>query len=824
MTSTPLTHRRLVIVSNRLPFVVTQSQDSLVFTESDGGLATGLRTYLDSLETGSGSFGEYLWVGWPGSTVDPARQEEVIATARDAFHAVPVFLAQEEMEQFYHGFCNSTIWPLFHYFTAYSMFDETQWEQYIRVNEIFCKAVNGILRDGDVVWIHDYHLMLLPGMVRASVPDVPIGFFLHIPFPTFEVFRLLPNSWRRQILSGLLGADLVAFHTYGYMQYFLQCTLRLLGHEHHLGQILLPDRVVRVETLPMGIHFSKFNHALDDPGVRQEQGVLASLLPGVKVVLSVDRLDYTKGVLNRLQGFEVLLEGDPSLHGNVVMIMIVVPSRTGVSHYDHMKRQIEELVGKINGKFGRIGWTPILYQYKHMSFGPLVALYSVSDVALVTPLRDGMNLVAKEYVASRNDLTGVLIISEMAGAAKELGEAITINPHTTLEIAQALREALAMPVEEQRRRNQIMQNRLRRYDVLRWANDFVHLLFATREAQDTFASRLLIEGAHDTLLKSYSTSHHRLILLDYDGTLVPFAPDPQESRPDRDLIGLLEALAADLRNTLVLVSGRDRGTLEEWFGTIPMHLVAEHGTWIKEYAGAWELLKPLPREWKERIFPILEHYADRLPGSRIEEKEYSVVWHYRNAHPEQAQLLAGELTDHLVAFTANIDVQILQGKKVIEVRNAGIHKGVAARHWMAKEEYEFVLGIGDDWTDEDLFKVLPPTAYSIKVGIANSHARYNLGGIDEVHDLLRALAAQPRDPRAQGDPKRSARKMKDGHQPVRRPQRRNGTVVAWLLGFGLYPVVRRLWTDRIPRGPQAKVEPQDDIPNRDVGTPEHTGQ
>jgi trehalose 6-phosphate synthase/phosphatase len=794
MTNTPSKCRRLVIVSNRLPFVASQEQHSLVFKESDGGLATGLRTYLESLGPGSESFQEYIWVGWPGNTIDPSLQAELTATARDSFNAVPVVLAQEEMENFYHGFCNSTIWPLFHYFTAYSLFDETHWEQYVRVNEKFCKVVMDVLREGDALWIHDYHLMLLPGMIRAAFPSAPIGFFLHIPFPSFEVFRLLPNSWRRQILEGLLGADLVGFHTYGYAQYFLQCTLRLLGLEHHLGQILLPDRIVRVETLPMGIHFAKFNNAMDDPEVRKETDKLTSLLPDVRVVLSVDRLDYTKGVLNRLRGFELLLESNPEFLGKVVLVMVVVPSRIGVEQYDHMKSQIEELVGKINGRFGKIGWTPILYQYKHMSFGPLVALYNVSDVALVTPLRDGMNLVAKEYIASRRQMTGVLVISEMAGAAKELGEAIIINPHTTLEIAQALKDGLAMPVEEQRRRNAIMQNRLRRYDVLRWAGDFITLLFATREAQGAFEARILADGALDGLLAKYREARRRLILLDYDGTLVPFNSEPLRAKPGHDLLALLQTLSENPRNTVVLVSGRDKETLTRWFARTPVHLAAEHGTWTREYLGEWELLKPQPQEWKDRITPILEQYADRLPGSFIEEKEYSVVWHYRNAHPEQAQLLAGELTDHLVTFTANIDIQVLQGKKVIEVRNAGIHKGVAARHWMSKMDYRFVLGIGDDWTDEDLFKVLPESAYSIKVGLSNSHARFNLRGIEEVHDLLKSMTRENDSNADQDETDRRAAKVKGDREPQHHLRRRHGTAVAWLFGFALYPVVSRIWS------------------------------
>jgi trehalose 6-phosphate synthase/phosphatase len=415
-----------------------------------------------------------------------------------------------------------------------------------------------------------------------------------------------------------------------------------------------------------------------------------------------------------------------------------------------------------------------------------------------------MNLVAKEYLASRKNMTGVLIISEMAGAAKELGEAITINPHTTLEIAQALKDGLAMPAEEQQRRNQIMQNRLRRYDVLRWASDFIRLLFATRDEQGAFEARILADGTRDDLLEQYRGSKRRLLFLDYDGTLMPFKPAPHLAEPDHELLQVLQKLAGHSRNTVVLVSGRDKGTLAKWFAGMPLHLVAEHGTWVKEYQGEWEMLKPQPREWKARIIPILEHYADRLPGSFIEEKDYSVVWHYRNAHPEQAQLLAGELTDHLVMFTANIDVQVLQGKKVVEVRNAGIHKGLAARHWMSRMEYDFILGIGDDWTDEDLFRVLPASAYSIKVGVANSHARFNLRGVDDVRDLLRSLSEENVPSPDEDGAGRIVAESDAVRAPLRAQRKRYGTAVAWLLGFALYPVVSRLWSGVKPSAHRPK--------------------
>ena len=731
--------RRLIIVSNRLPFTASQENGELVFKESSGGVATGLRTYLNSFQSVRGDIPEYIWVGWPGNSLEGHHKDQLKSRALADFHSYPVFLSEQDMELFYHGFCNKTIWPLFHYFPTYTLFKEEHWQHYKHVNKVFCDTILEIANEGDVIWIHDYHLMLLPALLRARQKKTPIGFFLHIPFPSYEVFRLLPGTWRREILEGLLGSDLIGFHTYGYMQYFLQCVLRILGHENNLGQMSLPNCIVKADAFPMGIDFKKFHSAMDSSQVQKEKETLKKSLTEVRTVLSVDRLDYTKGILNRLQGFELLLEQNPQFHEKVVLLMIVVPSRIGVDQYEQMKKQIEELVGKINGRFGGISWTPVIYQYKNLSFEPLAALYGACDVALVTPLRDGMNLVAKEYIASRTDKSGVLVLSEMAGASKELAEAIVINPNHIQDIAQGLKEALEMPLDEQQRRNQIMQNRLQRYDVARWANDFIDRLLAMKQVNQRFDARVLPDSAKQRLLEHYQRAGRRLIFLDYDGTLVPFKPHPHLAKPGKEILTLLQSLSSSPKNSVVLISGRDKFTLQKWFGKLPLQLVAEHGTWIKEKHEDWKMLKQLASEWKQSIIPILELYADRLPGAFVEEKEYSVVWHYRAAHPEQGQLLARELTDHLVTFTANIDVQVLQGNKVIEIRNAGVNKGIAGQHLISQERFDFVLAIGDDWTDEDLFIILPDPAYTIRVGITNSHARFNLRDSGEVIALLKLM-------------------------------------------------------------------------------------
>ncbi|HUK42409.1 MAG TPA: bifunctional alpha,alpha-trehalose-phosphate synthase (UDP-forming)/trehalose-phosphatase, partial [Candidatus Acidoferrales bacterium] len=519
-----------------------------------------------------------------------------------------------------------------------------------------------------------------------------------------------------------------------------RCVQRIVGYEHRLGRLLVRDRRVKVGAFPMGVDFKKFFDAAGQTEVQQESEGLTKALGESKIVLSVDRQDYSKGILHRLQGFEAMLDINPEWRGKVTLIMLVVPSRIGIEDYEGMKKQIEELVGKINGRFGTISWVPIIYQYRSLPFQSLVAMYAMSHVALVTPLRDGMNLVAKEYVATRLDKGGVLVLSEMAGSAKELPEAIIINPNNREEIAAALKFALEMPLEEQVQRIDAMQNRLRRYDVARWATDFLLELLAAHPGE-TSLGKAFNASARAELMREFRRSQSRLLLFDYDGTLVPFANSPELAQPTSRLLRILACLADDPRNETALVTGRDRATLERWFRGIRVGFGAEHGICVKDWDRDWQILKYFDLDWKERLLPTLETYADRVPGALVEEKEFSLVWHYRAADPEQGRAAARELTDHLLAFTANIDVQILRGSKVIEIRNAGVNKGAAARHWLAKRNFDFVLAIGDDATDEDMFVALPPATYSFHVGRARTGARFYLRDQSEVIQLLEELAS-----------------------------------------------------------------------------------
>ncbi|TFG49829.1 MAG: bifunctional alpha,alpha-trehalose-phosphate synthase (UDP-forming)/trehalose-phosphatase [Candidatus Brocadiia bacterium] len=730
---------RTLIISNRLPVSAKVTDGHILFSQSSGGLVSGLSAYLESLQSSSFVQKDYLWIGWPGITVDDSDKEKLTEDLFTRFRAHPVFLSENVMDNFYHGFCNKIIWPLFHYFPSYVIYDDEYWKYYKNVNQAFCDSVIDLIQPGDIVWVQDYHLMLLPEMIRRRKPDVSIGFFLHIPFPGFELFRLLPKTWRTEILQGILGADLIGFHAHDYTQYFLRCILRLLGYEHNIGEVITSDRIIKVDTFPMGIHFKRFNDASDSPDVAKERRELKKSLKDNKVILSIDRLDYTKGIVNRLKGYELFLRQNPDWHGKVILVVIVVPSRVAIERYQNIKKQINELIGDINSKFGSIHWTPISYQYKNLDFDNLVALYTVSDVALVTPLRDGMNLIAKEYLACRTDNTGSLIISEMAGAAKELGEAIIVNPNHQEEIAEAIKKALELPKDQQIAANDLMRNRLASYDVIKWADEFIQTLLAVKNKQSQFNARFLETPVKTKLLEDFKNASQRIIFLDYDGTVVPFEGNPALAKPTKEVLDLIDKLSSIKKTKVVIVSGRDKDTLQNWLGGLNIAMVAEHGVWFKSVNKNWTMPKTLKNDWKEKIMSICGLYVDRLPGSLIEEKDYSIAWHYRRCEPELASIRAKEFMDDLVSMTANIDVQILQGSKVIEIRNVGVSKSAAALHYLSENKYDFILAIGDDWTDEELFKAVPLSAYSIKVGMTCSYARFNLHNYKEVLDLIKDI-------------------------------------------------------------------------------------
>jgi trehalose 6-phosphate synthase/phosphatase len=737
---------RLLIVSNRLPVQLSENGSKISIQPSAGGLVSSIKSYLqkrcEKKIPGQDRFP--VWIGSLGITEKKYIAQQVAERLKDDdFGMSPVFLPVLTQDKFYNGFCNDTIWPLFHYFPSYARFKDDYYEHYILANQYFCEKIIAEYQPGDIIWIHDYHLMLLPAMIRKKLPDAIIGFFLHIPFPSFELFRMLPGSWRKGILNGLLGADLLGFHTYSYSQYFLNSVKQLLGYETSLHSVMTPERCVALDVFPVSIDYTKFQSTIGDTEIFAERNRIRKKLGDIQLIISVDRLDYTKGIINRLEGFALFLKENPQYTERVSYFLVVVPSRDIIAKYKENKENIEGLISRINGQHGNFDWTPVIYQYKSIDFKKLAGLYLAADVALITPIRDGMNLVAKEFIASRGDRKGVLILSETAGASAELGEAIIINPTDRREVADALLQALTMPVQEQITRNEFMQTRLKNYDVVKWAEEFISQLTIAHQQQESMNVKLLTPTAEQLIAEHYQCSKRNLFLLDYDGTLSPITRYPHLAIPQPNLINTLKLLAANTKNTIVIISGRQKKMLDEWFGGLGLNLVAEHGAFYKHAGYGWELATATNMDWKEGVHAIMDKITERCPGSFVEEKHFSLAWHYRNSDTELGFIRSRELHDNLSALATHLDFQVIEGKKVIEARPRGIDKGTAVFNWISKNEYDFILSAGDDRTDEDMFRILPPEAYSIRVGLRQSTARFNVNQQKDIIDLLSRLVSLP---------------------------------------------------------------------------------
>ena len=725
-----------IIVSNRLPIRISKVKNSFKFTATSGGLATGMKSIHEHEN--------YLWIGWPGIGIDEIAPEAWVPLAKglEENNYAPVLLDKEEVENFYYGLANKCLWPLFHYFIEISIFSETHWETYVEVNKKFSQSVIDKIAPGDTVWIHDYQLMLCPKMIKDARPDVNIGFFLHIPFPSFEIFRTFPC--REALLEGMLGADLIGFHTYDYERHFLSSVRRILRKEVQFNRVINGFREVVVDTFPMGIDYDKFQRKAKEH-LAQKENEKSELKKQLelhrkgaesgKLILSIDRLDYTKGVVNRIEAFDLFLTKYPEYLEKVRLLMLTVPSRSDVPEYAKLKKETDELVGRINGKYATVNWTPIWYYYRAMSFDDLIDLYMTSDIAMVTPVRDGMNLVAKEFIASRVSGDGVLILSEMAGASKELFEAILINPFDKNAMADALLKAITMPVEEQKQRNIGMQKRLSRYTVDYWAKDFMKALQSKNEIKEEIQIPKIHNGTQQKLVQAFAKAKNKMIFLDYDGTLVAFNEKPDLAIPDAKLLSIIDRLCKLPNTDVAIVSGRDQAFLDKWFAKLPITLVAEHGHYIKRKGAEWNGSVTGKKEWMADVLPIFETFTDRTPGTFIEEKHNSLVWHYRKTDPE---LAAGRVVEIKTVLSSLIsdEVTILDMDKALEVVDRQVNKGSAVFEIKNQGDYDFILCIGDDVTDENMFVSLPDHAYTVKVGRKPTAAKYYIESVAQVKALL----------------------------------------------------------------------------------------
>jgi trehalose 6-phosphate synthase/phosphatase len=726
---------RLIIISNRLPFSIERNGDGLQVRQSSGGLVSAIKSFFERQGSG-GQYTERVWVGSMDSSEEDWKEAQEKRALPQDFSIVPIFPAKNCYSNFYNGFSNSTLWPLFHYFPSLVEYKKEYFEDYRKVNQLFANKVREIYQPGDVVWVHDYQLMMVPDMLRKVLCDATIGFFLHIPFPSYEILRLLPTECKKQLMQGMMGADLVGFHVQDYAQHFVQSAKMILQVESQFNTIYYGNRIVQVDQFPIGIDYQKFRQACTDETVVGICTALEEKFYDQKVIFSVDRLDYTKGLNYRLDGFEAFLDEHPEWREKVTFILNVIPSRDTIPTYFDRKRMIEEKVSTINGRFSTLHWQPLLYRYNHLSFEDLCALYQAADVALITPLRDGMNLVAKEYIASCID-KGVLILSELTGAASELNEAILVNPADTNEVSNAINDALCMPLVEQRSRLSYMQRRLADYDVIRWINDFLEQLAYAKKQQEALKVTILNEQHMQQMTGDFAKARKRCILLDYDGTLAPYQKLPSLAAPSEELIELLRQLTSDADNEVVIISGRDVDTLEKWLGSLPLNMIAEHGACVKYKGEDWKELIPITTEWKDQVKPLMQVFVDRCMGSFIEEKRSTLAWHYRNTNPELGFIRSRELRNSLLQLTANTPLQVVDGNKVLEVRMVGVDKGASASALIQRIEPDFILCVGDDATDEDMFRAMKEKAFTVKIGRANTAAQFTILSQREVFPFLR---------------------------------------------------------------------------------------
>jgi trehalose 6-phosphate synthase/phosphatase len=726
---------QVIIVSNRLPVSVKKENGRLIFSQSLGGLATGLSSYVKA-KRGS------IWIGWPGIASDELSsvERQIIADelAKDSYF--PVFLTQNQIDKFYNGYSNSLLWPLFHSLPVRSVNGPKQqewWEAYRAVNRQYAEVVDTLADPTSRIWIHDYLLMLLPGMVKSTKDLAHIGFFLHIPFPTAKRFSRLAQA--NQLIKGLLAADLIGFHTSSYLKNFTKTVESMSAGEVGEGQIEVGNHITKLAEFPMGIDYDKFAEASKLSDVKATAKFYKKKYKGKKVIVSVDRLDPSKGLVERLKAYKQFLDEHPSSIGKVVFVMVAAPSRTDLARYRNLGRRLDKLAEEINEELAVGKWRPIEYINEGMPFEGVSALFQIADVAFIAPLRDGMNLTAKEFVAS-NKAGGALILSDTAGAAEELQDALIVDPTNQQNVADTLNQALNMRRRELKGRIRRMRKVLSNNTVQSWAKGFIDTLQQPLPGTPSITHTL--NKNHQTqLLNNFKVTKKRLFLLDYDGSLVPFSEDYEGAKPKQSLIDLLSNLSSNPHNEVVVISGREAEELEHWFGKLPISLVAEHGAATKKSGQKWKTIEKADNTWKQLLLPSLVKFADTTPGASVEVKPHSLVWHYRAASIYHAQKNIVVIKQALRPTLKREGLELLQGNKVLEIKNPKVDKGEAAQIWL-KKPYDFILAIGDDVTDESLFAVLPDDTYGIKIGRGSTHAPYRLASYKEVLSLLRRLASQ----------------------------------------------------------------------------------
>ncbi|XP_076927390.1 putative alpha,alpha-trehalose-phosphate synthase [UDP-forming] 11 [Bidens hawaiensis] len=781
---------RRIIVANQLPVKACLNPETgkWVFEPDPDSLVLQLKSGLKP-ET------ECVYIGSLPVDINPADQEEVAVNLFEKLRCVPTFFTVDLVNKFYHGFCKHYLWPLFHYMLPVTRahgvrFDRVAWQAYVSANKIFADKVMEVINpDEDYVWIHDYHLMVVPTFLRKRYHRIRVGFFLHSPFPSSEIYRTLPV--RDKILRALLNCDLVGFHMFDYARHFLSCCSRMLGldYKSKRGYIGLEyyGRTVSVKILPVGIDMGQIESVKSSLETATKVVELRLRYNGKTVVLGVDDMDMFKGVSLKFQAFGKLLECCPGLRGSVVLVQILNPARSLGQDVQEVETEMQTVAREVNGKFAQNGYEPIVFVTGPVSTQDKVAYYSIAEFVVVNAVRDGMNLVPYKYTMSRQsnrDLDkallqnepgenpkakkSVIIVSEFIGCSPSLSGAIRVNPWNIESVTEAMRSAITMPDEDKEMRHEKHYKYIRSHDVAYWAKSFDQDL--ERACKEHFHKRCWGVGfglnfrvvaldpnfrklSVEHIVSSYNKTNNRLILLDYDGTVMQRGLI--DKTPSKEVITILNNLSNDPKNVVFIVSGRGKDLLGPWFDSCKnLGLSAEHGCFTRwNGESEWESCGSIDVGWKKMALPVMEHYTEATDGSFIEPKESALVWHHQEADPDFGTWQAKELLDHLKSVLANEPVVVKRGQQIVEVNPQGVSKGVVVNRLVTTmqssgRQPDFVLCIGDDQSDEDMFEKISSSigsriaeVFACTVGQKPSMAKYYLDDTVDVIKMLHGLEA-----------------------------------------------------------------------------------
>ncbi|TMW67724.1 hypothetical protein Poli38472_007396 [Pythium oligandrum] len=803
---------KIIVVSVRrcVRMTKTSHDDSWQYIPSD----TGFKSAIDYL-CGTNNV---QWVSWPGAVVDESSQDGVRRKLETDFNCRPVFLNNEILDSYYNQFCNVILWPLFHSLPQRSdsrlleNFVE-KYDAYCTANQKFLEAISEIYKDGDLVLVCDYHLMNLPGLLRRRFPDITCGFYFHSPFPSSEFFQMLPA--REALLHGVLGADLVVFNHFDYVRHFLNVCTRMLGLESSPSRIEYNGRLISLGICPMGIDPRKYEIT---PSVLKQVELLKQQQDEMKIIVGVHKLDFCKGIPEMLEAMEYLLQHYPEYRGKVVLFAVVRDvGRMAAHQYKMLNRQINELVGRVNGKFGTAEYTPVRYLKRSIDHDQLVALYNAADVAIVSSIKEGINLQAMEFIAAQKEnCHGVLVYSEFAGCASSFQGALLVNPMHLEQVAASIDTALRMNTTTKRIRHHQLSRYVNTYTSTLWAQRIMSALNEAAAMAQEYNRLDKLDTAQ--LLGYYERSQRRLFLLDYDGTLVNYQSIAELAEPTPTLLACLEELSADPRNAVYIISGRDKTHLQQWFGHLPrVGLAAEHGYWFRpaaKYTAAmqklddanddehrdahgdnvgdaavkqledgpdestntgditgaagrlgeggatnlesvpWQcIVSDVELEWKDEVESILEHFTERTPGSLLDVKDCCYTWHFRDADPTFGLKQAKDLQLHFDQMLRDrpVSVVMCRIKKYVVIRPWRVNKARAVSRILEYEsesphftwlDFDFILAVGDERTDEDMFNVVQGSnCYTCTVGMKVSRAQYYLEDPDEVVRVLTACTS-----------------------------------------------------------------------------------